>query len=377
MAAPQIANLQPDTASQLMLMPLASFPRMRALTWDKNVLYTSRGYDLLRATVKANTIKWEKVAFYAPTWWRTVSASTRLSYRLLRDGFHALAVLSSGHLVAAVPGAIVTLPPGEGEFRLSHRILRGTRPLHFTVTPDDHVYWGEYFDNAARNEVHVYVSTDYGATWHVAYTFPKRTIRHVHNIIYDRWANCLWVLTGDRGNECRIIRASCDFRNTEVVIAGDQQARSAALVPDPDGVYFSTDTPLQKNHIYLLDRGGKLTSLAKLSSSSIYGCRLEQAIFFSTMVEPSAVNRDRHARLYGALNGIDWHPLLSWKKDAWPPRLFQYGNVFLPDGNNTSGVLALSTIAVQPGDLDTSVWSVRSHVDLQDNYQTGIPRSNC
>jgi hypothetical protein len=126
-----------------------------------------------------------------------------------------------------------------------------------------------------------------------------------------------------------------------------------------------------------LDRGGKLTSLAKLSSSSIYGCRLEQAIFFSTMVEPSAVNRDRHARLYGALNGIDWHPLLSWKKDAWPPRFFQYGNVFLPDGNNTSGVLALSTIAVQPGDLDTSVWSVRSHVDLQDNYQTGIPRSNC
>jgi hypothetical protein len=40
--------------------------------------------------------------------------------------------------------------------------------------------------------------------------------------------------------------------------------------------------------------------------------------------------------------------------------LFQYGNVLLPDGRNTSGLLALTTVAVEQGDLATSLWLVNS-----------------
>jgi len=360
MATPQISVFPPNLSPRLALAHIASFPRLRVLAWQKDVLYAGRGYNLLRTHVKGSSIEWKQVASYSPVWWRTLTTSTRLSYRLFRDGFHALAVLSSGHLVAAVPGAIISLRPMEREFWLSPRVLRGTRPLHFAVTPDDRVFWGEYFDNAARNEVHIYVSTDRGATWDVAYTFPSHTIRHVHNIVYDRWANCLWVLTGDAESECRIIRASCDFSDVEVVLAGHQQARAAALVPASDGICFSSDTPLERNHLYRLDRQDRLTQIAPLSSSSIYGCRAGQTLFFSTMVEPSAVNCDRNARLYGSLNGQDWHGLLSFKKDLWPPGLFQYANIFLPDGENTSGVLAASTIAVQSGDLETSLWQVQS-----------------
>ncbi len=29
-----------------------------------------------------------------------------------------------------------------------------------------------------------------------------------------------------------------------------------------------------------------------------------------------------------------WQPLLAWKKDPLPMGLFQYGNAFLPDGQN-------------------------------------------
>ena len=138
--------------------------------------------------MNAAGVAWEHVARYPPVWWRNLSVSSRLTFRLFRDGFHALAVLASGHIVAAVPGAILTLAPGEDEFRVSHRILRGTRPLHIAVTPDDHVFWGEYFDNPGRDEVHIYASADRGATWNVAYTFPRGAIRHVHNIVYDQWA---------------------------------------------------------------------------------------------------------------------------------------------------------------------------------------------
>ncbi len=356
MAAPESPahSLEPD------VLKVAEFPRLRALAWHDDWLYASRGYSLLRARMKANSdaIEWQPVARYVPSWWRNLSVGSRLTFRLCRDGFHALALLSSGHLVAAVPGAILSLGPGKNEFKVSHRVLRGTRPLHIAATPDDHVFWGEYFDNRARDEVHIYASTDRGSSWNVAYTFPRGAVRHVHNIVYDEWANCLWVLTGDNASECRILRVSCDFRTVDTVLTGHQQARAVALVPMPDGLYFSSDTPLESNHIYRLDRGGTLTKLAPLSSSSIYGCRVGSGIFFSTMVEPSATNRDPNVRLYGSPDGVRWRGLMQWQKDSWPMSLFQYGNAILPDGPNRTEFLAVTTVAVRRDDLKTSIWRV-------------------
>ncbi len=233
--------------------------------------------------------------------------------------------------------------PARPNFGRTHSILRGTRPLHITAVPDGTIYWGEYFDNSARDEVHIYASTDAGATWSVAYTFPKGAIRHIHNIVHDPWGDCLWVLTGDYGDECRILRAACDFSRVEAVLQGQQQTRAVAAIPTEDGLYFSSDTPLEHNYIYRLDRQESLLQVAPISSSSIYGCRVGSRVFFSTMVEPSEVNRDRHVRLYGGTGGSaqDWHLLRAWQKDRWPMGLFQYGNAFLPDGNNTHAIPGL------------------------------------
>jgi hypothetical protein len=233
------------------------------------------------------------------------------------------------------------------------------RPLHIAATPGGHVFWGEYFDNPRRDEVHVYASIDHGARWEVAYTFPRDGVRHVHNIVYDEWGNCLWVLTGDEGRECRIIRASCDFRTADVVLSGNQQARCAALVPTRDAVYFSTDTPFERNHVCRFDRrSGEVRAVAGLNGSSIYGCLVGDAVFFSTMVEPSVINSSCHVELYGSREGVDWQHLQHWKKDRWPMGLFQYGNAFLPDGKNTTGLLATTTVAVERSDMETSVWQV-------------------
>jgi hypothetical protein len=76
------------------------------------------------------------------------------------------------------------------------------------------------------------------------------------------------------------------------------------------------------------------------------------------MVEPSEVNRDRHVRIYGRCGSVGWQPLLAWRKDRWPMSLFQYGNAFLPDGNNTTPYLAVTTIAVESEDLTTSLYPV-------------------
>jgi hypothetical protein len=349
------------------LLRASRFPGLRALAWDGEFLYASRRYELLRARIQnPSAVTWEPVSAFRPPLQRCLSTMNRLTARLFRDGFHALAILPSGALVATAPGAIVTCAPHCNEFRITHTITRGTRPLHITAVPGGTVYWGEYFDNAARDEVHIYTSSDGGQAWTIAYTFPKGSIRHVHNIVYDPWGNCLWALTGDYGDECRILRAACDFSRVEAVVQGNQQARAVALVPTAEGLYFSSDTPLESNFIYFLDRKGTLSRLAPISSSSIYGCRIGERIFFSTMVEPSKVNRDQNVRLYCGASGRDrdakdlrkndWQPLLAWKKDRWPMGLFQYGNAFLPDGNNTTSFLALTTVAVESEDMVTSLF---------------------
>jgi hypothetical protein len=343
---------------------VARFRGLRALAWADDVLYASRGYDLLRTRISPGEIPsdnqpWEHVASFRPVYWRLWTARTNLSARLVRDGFHALAVFPSRGMVAAVPGAIITLRPDESRFQVTHRITRGTRPLHITAIPGGNVFWGEYFDNASRDEVHIYASTDDGVKWDVAYTFSRGAIRHVHNIVHDPWGDCLWLLTGDYGDECRIVRASYDFRKVDVVLQGNQQARAVALVPAESGLYFSSDTPLEENSIYHLDRQGKLSQRAPLTSSSIYGCRVGRDVFFSTMVEPSPKNKDHSVRIFGGRNGRDWRPVLVWQKDRWPMRFFQYGNAFLPDGENSTPYLAVTTIAVELEDMITSLYALQ------------------
>jgi len=310
---------------------------------------------------------WSPLATYHAGSMRRLSARNRFSARLLRDGFHALTILPSGGLVGAVPGAIVALRSGETEFRTTHAITRGTRPLHITAIPTGTIFWGEYFDNPTREEVHIYASNDSGLTWSVAYTFPKRAVRHVHNIVHDPWGDCLWILTGDYGDECRILRATCDLSQIETVLQGQQQARAVAAIPTKDALYFSSDTPLEQNYIYRLDRQGALSQLAAIRSSSIYACRVGERLFFSTMVEPSEVNREPAVRIYGMPIGQpnQWQPLLSWKKDRWPMRFFQYGNAFLPDGTNTTPFLAVTTIAVNSDDMATSLYSVERNMQGQ------------
>lgn len=351
------AALATPSPSALKLKPVAAFANLRALAWDGDVLYASRGYDLLSA--RAPEFAWRTVGQYRPEWWRNLSSRNRLSYRLVRDGFHALAILPKGNIVAAVPGAIATLRMGESQFQISHRVHRGTRPLHITATPDGRVFWGEYFDNPQRHEVYIYASLDQGLTWQVAHVFPKGSIRHVHNILYDRWENCLWIFTGDYGKECRILRASLNFTTVDEVAGGNQQTRAVAAVVNQDGLYFASDTPLEQNHIYHLSRRGRIQRLGALPSSSIYACKSRSGIFFSTMVEPSEVNSSRSITLFGSADRADWKSLAAWGKDSWPMKLFQYGNAFLPDGENTTDLLAASTIAVEGADLQTSIWKVQ------------------
>jgi hypothetical protein len=354
-------------SSTLKLRKCAAWRGIRVLAWHGDSLYGCRGYQMVRLDGGLQGDKsheWNVVARFRPSWLRNLTSRSALGYRLMRDGFHALAILGGPTedqtMVGAVPGAIVTRAPDSDTFHVTHQIQRGTRPLHVTAVPSGKIYWGEYFDNRERKEVQIYVSSDQGQTWQIAYTFPAGSIRHVHNIIYDRWGECLWLLTGDEGAECKVLRADCDLRSVEVALAGNQQARAVAAIPTQMGLFIATDTPFEKNHVYRLDRKGNVEPMADLASSSIYGCQVRNAIFFSTMVEPSRVNTSREVNIVGSKGGTNWQVLARWIKDNLPMRYFQYGNAFLPEGENSTPYLAATTIAVKTDDLVTTLWEVES-----------------
>src|SRR5262249_8450097 len=135
----------PMTGSDLRLVPIGRFPGRRVLAWHGNVLYASDRYSLWRWIVEGN--RWDRGGSYSADWTRRLSSATRLGLRLRRDGFHALAVLPDGGLVATLAETIAICRPGEEEFRATWRIRRGTRPLTLAVLPGGAIYWGEYFAN--------------------------------------------------------------------------------------------------------------------------------------------------------------------------------------------------------------------------------------
>src|ERR1051326_8026566 len=111
-------------AHTLEVQPLGTYPGLRALAWDGDLLYASRGYTLLKTRPRTGTVGWTRVADAEADWWRKLTCKANLSARLVRDGFHALAIHRDGNLVAALPGSIATLTKGDDRFRLSHAIVR-------------------------------------------------------------------------------------------------------------------------------------------------------------------------------------------------------------------------------------------------------------
>src|ERR1700740_3294906 len=113
----------------------ARFPGLRALAWSGDRLYASRGSQLVCARIHdlAGSLTWQPVAAFRSAWMLRLSVRNRLIARIFRDGVHALAVLPSGGLVAAVAGAIFTLRANEREFRVTHTVTRRTRPFHITA----------------------------------------------------------------------------------------------------------------------------------------------------------------------------------------------------------------------------------------------------
>jgi hypothetical protein len=260
--------------------------------------------------------------------------------RLLRRGVHHLGVGHTQTLVIA----------DRAVYRMAERALtpladlHGSRPMALCTVGDD-FYYGEYRANRERSPVHIWHWRPGQADWRPLWEFTG--VRHIHGIFHDPYSNAFWVTTGDDDSEAAIWRTDDNFAGMTKIVGGSQQHRAVQLLFSADYVYFGSDTPEETNHLYRLARGARrIERLTAVGGSVFYGCKVADQLFFSTAVEPSAVNNGvGHAELWHCSDGANWRKLGAFKKDRWPMKLFQYGQILFPSGAGDNQHLYFSPFA--------------------------------
>ncbi|MFY0610417.1 MAG: hypothetical protein JXQ99_02730 [Hyphomicrobiaceae bacterium] len=273
-----------------------------------------------------------------------------LAQRLARAQVYRMRVLPSGNKVYVFRGGIYTQRVGEPTAQLSHAVQRGSRPVSLANRASDLVVFGEYWSNAAREPVHIYGSEDGGLTWKVIYTFEAGAIRHVHGITYDRFDDCFWICTGDYDDECQLIRASRDFTDLQIVKQGGQGFRFFSTIVTEDVLLTATDSATDPNHICLYHKQtGRFERVAEIENTNFYLGLIGRQAFVSTNAEPSEVHDQSASYVWtGSLDEGGWQHLFSFPVDLpyrlsrtrfVPNGLFQYSNVYFPEGDAPDDVL--------------------------------------
>lgn len=346
---------KPATATRSAPQPFHTFSRLRVLAWDATVLLASEAYTLLSADMSEPVPQWRIVAPFRPVWWRNLTARARLTYRLFSDGFQTLVALPSGHLIASVPEGIISIAPGEMEFHVTHQIASRTAGRQIVATRDGQIFWSGHRENSGSGQSCVYVSPDSGLTWEVAHGFPAGVVG-IRGLVYDDWANCFWILADEEGPNCRVFRASLDFRVVEVAISGSE-SRMAACVPTRDAVYFGSHHCAGSNYIFRLRRNGSVSKVASIAGPCVSACLVCTSMFFSTMPQPADSGGRGMIKIYRSPDGEAWEEFLGWNKDLWPER-FLSGGAFFADGKNSTDLLAVSTVGASGLDLQTTLWRI-------------------
>ena len=290
--------------------------------------------------------------------------------RLLRFGIRTAIANDDYHIVVSRGGRLQEVDLMTGDLSKGWNCKAGVRPLVFSEIKvidgfEDGVYFGEYYKNDALEPVSIFYRKGIDQ-WEVVYTFPRGTIKHVHNIIADPYRNCVWIMTGDFGEAAAIWRASDGFKNVERVAGGDQKWRGCVGFAIPEGLLYATDTPFSDNHIFLLKLDGSVETVCDISGSCIYGGQWKEKFVFSSTVEADGRDetmakllfskkrgigiKDDYVRLYVGDYTLGFKEIYKEKKDCLP-FIFQFGAFKFPAGVNNSDTLYFQPVATKKNDL--------------------------
>jgi len=248
--------------------------------------------------------------------------------RLFRLGIHHLIPFENNYYVVFIDKNISII---NGNTKIAELQISGSRPL-CVLGHNNSVYYGEYYSNKNRNPIKIWqFEIDKPENYRIVAQISD--VRHIHGVFYDMYTNSIWFTSGDDNTESILWVTYDNFKNIEKVINKGQQTRAVQLIFTADFVYFGSDTPNEQNFIYRLDRqSGQVSKMQQTSGSVFYGCKVGDALFFSTAVEPSKINVHNYSELWASRDGVSWKKVLQFKKDILDKRFFQYGQILFPYG---------------------------------------------
>ena len=267
-----------------------------------------------------------------------------LARRLGRLGFHHLSIMGSkvSYLIAHHNIFRFGIPENE-IIRMAP--LVGSRPLNI-CTEKGVFRYGEYISNIDRGPVYIWQYNQESNSFIPLWCF--KNVRHVHGVFFDPYSDSFWVTTGDYDDEIGIWHTNDNFASLNRIVGRSQQFRAVQLLFSYDHIYFGSDAPDEHNCIYRMNRDGKhIEMLSHVNSSVFYGCKVGPNLFFSTAVEPSRVNTTHYAEVWGSGDHINWQLICRFKKDFWPMKYFQYGQVLFPSGPGDGKYLWITPFATE------------------------------
>ena len=265
-------------------------------------------------------------------------ARWKLANRLLRLEPRCAGKLSNDRYVIGLKGKLWVVDTNKGSLSELNCQRAGYGLMSF-CEKDGSLYWGDYGANPNHEEINIY-RLDKELNITIVYTFPPKSIRHIHGIIKD--GDGFIVMVGDNEPLAGIFRANSDWSDVKPWKNGEQKYRAVVGFPYNGGLLYATDSVETENHLRLIESDGKERVLTAINGSCIYGTETKDYYLFSTTVEShegGGIRKLLSNELGGGIKSKEVHIIAvskkdlsirimkKYKKDIWPMKLFQYGRV--------------------------------------------------
>ena len=301
-------------------------------------------------------------------WRERVLSRWRLTRQALRLGILNAQLCDDDTILAVAKGRIMRSVSMDGCLETCHVLRPGMKPCFngIAVLPSGVCFCGEYLLNHQRTQVVALLrSKEKSHSFERIFEFSPGRVRHIHFVQWDSYDNCLWMGTGDRDEECLLMRTFDLGKSWEIIGQGSQLWRATGLVFTKDCLYWAMDagrdTGTTPSFIVRMDRNtGRTVQLVELQGPCHSCGQLKDGtLLFSTGIEGGVNEKHTCAHIWASRDGEHWEDLAYWQKDAWPLRI-QYGIIRFPHGLEKSSVLHFTTLGLK-GCAET--WHVARIVD--------------
>jgi hypothetical protein len=312
---------------------------------DANGIWATHGRSVLHA--EREGMPWRKIATFPLAPPRDYASIGRLARRLLRAEKCNVHPTREGRLLGIRKGTVYSLlEPGGAPPRPLFQINGAcVMPRAIAEDREGNLYFGEYFGNPDRGPVRIWRVDPLLESHGVAWTFPPGSTRHIHAVHTDPFMpQRIWVTMGDFQDECWLAYTDDAFTTVHMLGDGSQLWRMVGVIFQENRLCWLTDTHIEQNHIVSMDRAGDRAVIhGDVDSSAWYMAETRDGLYLATTtVELGEGVKTDQARVLASEDGLEWEPVLSFRKDPLPMTAFGFGSISLPSGEFPSDAFWIS-----------------------------------